>query len=302
MIFRRLYVTIGFCNILTADWELTGNQPSKAELTQSTKQTGFCGTTMGIQDKGSPPQSSGATQSLDKQESSSINRDTTTLSGSTPRNASLESVVVPVVDEQSPLLSASESDHGEGDGLVDDQTVLDEYDEYQVTKSVWYLILLTISIGGLQIAWAVELSNGSPYLLSLGVSKSLMALVWIAGPLSGSLVQPYIGIRSDNCRLSWGKRKPFMLGGTVATILSLLSLSWAREIVGGFIGLFGLKRESEFVKISIIVFAVLFVYILDFAINTGKYFTKLEFLMLSQNSTSWNPGLHRGLRPYSSAR
>jgi solute carrier family 45 protein 1/2/4 len=99
-----------------------------------------------------------------------------------------------------------------------------------------------------------------------------MALVWIAGPLSGSLVQPYIGIRSDNCRLSWGKRKPFMLGGTVATILSLLSLAWAREIVGGFIGLFGLKRESEFVKISIIIFAVLFVYILDFAINTGKYF------------------------------
>lgn len=29
------------------------------------------------------------------------------------------------------------------------------------TKSQWYLILLTLSIGGLQIAWSVELSNGS---------------------------------------------------------------------------------------------------------------------------------------------
>lgn len=29
------------------------------------------------------------------------------------------------------------------------------------TKSSWYLLLLTLSIGGLQIAWSVELSNGS---------------------------------------------------------------------------------------------------------------------------------------------
>src|SRR6185437_7567112 len=103
-----------------------------------------------------------------------------------------------------------------------------EEQEHQATKSVWYLILLTITIGGLQIAWSVELSNGSPYLLSLGLSKSLMALVWIAGPLSGTLVQPYVGMLSDNCRLRWGKRKPFMLGGTVATIISLMFLAYTK--------------------------------------------------------------------------
>ena len=40
----------------------------------------------------------------------------------------------------------------------------------------------------LQIGWSVELSNGSSYLLGLGISKSLLAFVWIAGPLSGTLV------------------------------------------------------------------------------------------------------------------
>jgi solute carrier family 45 protein 1/2/4 len=75
-----------------------------------------------------------------------------------------------------------------------------------------------------------------------------MALVWIAGPLSGSLVQPYVGIQSDNCRISWGKRKPFMVSGTGATILSLLILAWVREIVGGSLGLFGADRESNGVK------------------------------------------------------
>ncbi|OAA53837.1 autophagy protein [Niveomyces insectorum RCEF 264] len=145
----------------------------------------------------------------------------------------------------------------------------DDYHHHQRTKSVWYLVLLTISIGGLQIAWSVELSNGSPYLLSLGLSKSLMALVWIAGPLSGTLVQPYVGMLSDNCRVPWGKRKPFMLGGAAATIVSLLCLAWTKEMVAGpLTGLFGADPASEGVKVAVIVVAVLWVYILDFAINT----------------------------------
>ena len=109
-----------------------------------------------------------------------------------------------------------------------------------------------------------------PYLLSLGLSKSMLALVWIAGPLSGALVQPYVGMKSDNCRIRWGKRRPFIVGGAAATMVSLMVLAWAAEIVGGFLGIFGANREGEFVKTSIMLFAVLFVYVLDFAINVSK--------------------------------
>lgn len=108
-----------------------------------------------------------------------------------------------------------------------------------------------------------------PYLLSLGMNKSMLAFVWIAGPISGVLVQPYIGIKSDNCRISWGKRKPFMLGGAAATALSFLALAWTREIVHGFLGLFGADPNSGGVKVASIVFAVLLIYILDVAINAG---------------------------------
>jgi solute carrier family 45, member 1/2/4 len=176
------------------------------------------------------------------------------------------------VDEQSPLLSpepAGSERGSERHGFLGRHTSAPEPDEFQSTKSLWYLLVLTISIGGLQIAWSVELSNGSPYLLSLGLSKSLMALVWIAGPLSGTLVQPYVGMLSDNCRVSWGKRKPFMLGGAAATIVSLMILSWTKDIVGGLLSLFGADPASEGVKVTTIVFAVIWVYILDFAINTG---------------------------------
>ena len=101
------------------------------------------------------------------------------------------------------------------------------------------------------------------------MSKSLLALVWIAGPLSGTLVQPYVGIMSDNCRISWGKRKPYMLAGAAATIISLVALAWAREIVSGVLGIFGADAASHGVKVTAIAFAIIFVYILDFAINTG---------------------------------
>ncbi|KAH8663598.1 hypothetical protein BGZ60DRAFT_411698 [Tricladium varicosporioides] len=189
------------------------------------------------------------------------------LSCQTSRNPSAERVSKPV-HEESPLLSPSSQEDEEG--LGDEGAILesDPHDDYHETKSVWYMILLTISLGGLQLAWAVELSNGTPYLLALGLSKSLMALVWIAGPLSGTLVQPYVGMLSDNCRSRWGKRTPFMVTGAAATIISLVALAWVREIVGGILGLFGADRESHGVKVTIIVIAVLFVYILDFAINT----------------------------------
>lgn len=154
------------------------------------------------------------------------------------------------------------------------------------------MILLTISIGGLQLAWSVEISNGTPYLLSLGLSKSLMALVWIAGPLSGALVQPYVGMLSDSCRSSWGKRTPFVFAGTIATVVSLMALAWVREIVGGFLGLFGASRESEGVKVTIIVVAVFFVYCLDFAINTGMVDMQCGRNMLIYGSPSWYQSLY----------
>ncbi|KAI1085824.1 major facilitator superfamily domain-containing protein [Whalleya microplaca] len=170
------------------------------------------------------------------------------------------------INEHSPLLSPV---GGESDTLIGDgHTKSTEHDDFQSTKSIWYLLLLTMSLGGLQVAWAVELSNGTPYLLSLGLSKSLMALVWVAGPLTGTLVQPYVGMLSDNCRVSWGRRKPFMLGGAAATSLSYMFLAWIREIVGGFLGLFGAERDSHGVKVTIIVVAVIWIYVLDVAVNT----------------------------------
>ena len=102
------------------------------------------------------------------------------------------------------------------------------------------------------------------------MSKSLLAFVWIAGPLTGVFVQPYVGIRSDNSRSKWGKRIPFMLSGALGTTISFIALAWAREIVHGFLGLFFFFNFSYCFEIFTNIWAIVFVYILDFAINAGE--------------------------------
>lgn len=109
------------------------------------------------------------------------------------------------------------------------------------------------------------------------MSKSLLAFVWIAGPLTGTLVQPYIGIRSDNCRISWGKRKPFMIVGGIATVVTLLALAWIKELVGGLLWIFGVEPTSNGAKTTIIVIATVLMYCVDIAINTGKTSSLIQF-------------------------
>lgn len=179
--------------------------------------------------------------------------------------------------EGSPLLSPvrSASPYGidrTASGSPFEMTVNESRDEEEHSVSMLYLFALALGIGGVQIAWGVETSKGSEYLQGLGMSKALLALVWIAGPLGGVLVQPYIGIRSDNCRISWGKRRPFMVFGAVATSVSFMALAWAREIVHGLLGLFGADPESKGVVICTMVWATICVYVLDFAINAGEVF------------------------------
>ncbi|KAE9992805.1 hypothetical protein EG327_007729 [Venturia inaequalis] len=91
--------------------------------------------------------------------------------------------------------------------------------------STLYLIILTCSTGGLQVVWSLIMSNGTPFLITLGLPESLTALVWAAAPLCGFLVQPYVGVMSDRCQSPWGRRKPFILGGTIGCVACMLGLA-----------------------------------------------------------------------------
>lgn len=72
------------------------------------------------------------------------------------------------------------------------------------------------------------------YLLSLGMSKSLLSFVWIAGPLSGLTMQPIIGVLADSSTSKYGRRRPIMLVGSVIVSLGLCIMAWAKDITDIF--------------------------------------------------------------------
>ncbi|KAF9037392.1 MFS general substrate transporter [Hymenopellis radicata] len=120
-----------------------------------------------------------------------------------------------------------------------------------------HLPAMTIGLFGVQLFWSVEQSYGSPYLLSLGLSKSAMAMVFLAGPLSGLIMQPLIGVLADSCTSRFGRRRPYMMGGILVCILAMLLLGWTKQVAGWF-------TPS---KTLVLAFGVLSIYIIDFSIN-----------------------------------
>lgn len=66
-------------------------------------------------------------------------------------------------------------------------------EEARLLRDMPSLPLLAMGSLGSQCIWSSEMVFGSPYLLHLGLSKSSMAFVFVAGPLSGLIVQPVIG-------------------------------------------------------------------------------------------------------------
>lgn len=89
-------------------------------------------------------------------------------------------------------------------------------------------------------------------------------MVWIAGPLSGLIMQPIVGVIADRSKSKYGRRRPFMIIGSLTVSACLIILGWTKEIVGIFIG------DPDMVKTCSIAVAVLSIYVLGFAINAGE--------------------------------
>jgi solute carrier family 45, member 1/2/4 len=119
----------------------------------------------------------------------------------------------------------------------------------------------------IRFTWGMEMSYCTPYLLHLGLTKSTISLVWIAGPVSGLIMQPLIGIIADRNTSSWGRRRPFMMFGCVIVAAFLLALGRAEEIVNFFMGVEPGNKELR--RSLSIWLAVLSIIAIDFSINAG---------------------------------
>ncbi|KAK6213287.1 hypothetical protein QIS74_09289 [Colletotrichum tabaci] len=110
--------------------------------------------------------------------------------------------------------------------------LLEDHLEKPQSLTLSRLLLLTCPSLGLQVVWSLLMSNGTPYLYSLGVPNPIMSLVWLMGPVFGAFVQPILGAMSDQSRHPWGRRKPFIVCGAMVVAVFLPILACAADVTG----------------------------------------------------------------------
>jgi maltose/moltooligosaccharide transporter len=74
---------------------------------------------------------------------------------------------------------------------------------------------------GIQFGWGLQMANMSAIYTKLGADADRIPILWLAGPMTGLIVQPIIGSLSDRTWNRLGRRRPYFLFGAVLSSLAL---------------------------------------------------------------------------------
>lgn len=114
-------------------------------------------------------------------------------------------------------------------GYQDEPRKCNEYPEQTSNSMAKIFIACTLAVP-VQYGIALQLSIFTPYVQLLGVPPSWTSMVWICSPLTGLLVQPIVGHYSDRCASRFGRRRPFIVLGSVLICLAILLVAFSRDI------------------------------------------------------------------------
>jgi maltose/moltooligosaccharide transporter len=91
----------------------------------------------------------------------------------------------------------------------------------------WQVVNMNAGFFGIQFSFGLQQSNMSPIYRYLGADEASLPLLWLAGPMTGLIVQPIIGALSDRTDSRWGRRTPYFLIGAVLCSLGLLFMPFS---------------------------------------------------------------------------
>ncbi|HEX5393932.1 MAG TPA: MFS transporter [Rhodocyclaceae bacterium] len=89
------------------------------------------------------------------------------------------------------------------------------------------IVNMNVGFFGLQYSFGLQQSNMSPIYNYLGADEASLPLLWLAGPMTGLLVQPLIGALSDRTVTRWGRRTPYFLIGAILCSLALFAMPFS---------------------------------------------------------------------------
>jgi maltose/moltooligosaccharide transporter len=85
------------------------------------------------------------------------------------------------------------------------------------------IVNMNFGFFGIQYSFGLQQSNMSPIYKYLGADEANLPYLWLAGPMTGLIVQPIVGAMSDRTDTRFGRRTPYFL---IGAILCSISLFW----------------------------------------------------------------------------
>lgn len=98
------------------------------------------------------------------------------------------------------------------------------------TLTFWQIVNMNFGFFGIQYSFGLQQSNMSPIYKYLGADEASLPLLWLAGPMTGLVVQPIVGAMSDRTLSPRGRRTPYFLVGAVLCSLALLVMPFSRTL------------------------------------------------------------------------
>ena len=92
------------------------------------------------------------------------------------------------------------------------------------------IVEMNVGFFGLQFSFGLQQANMGPIYGFLGAHEATMPLLWLAGPMTGLLIQPLVGAMSDRTGSRLGRRTPYFLIGAVLCSLCLFAMPYSSAL------------------------------------------------------------------------
>jgi len=93
--------------------------------------------------------------------------------------------------------------------------------------SFWQIWNMSFGFLGIQYGFGLQQANMSPIFRYLGADESSLPILWLAGPITGLVIQPIIGAMSDKTWTRYGRRRPYFLVGALVGSIAVLLMPYS---------------------------------------------------------------------------